>query len=91
MNDVLNQDGRKIAGAAMKRTRRGLLLQGSVDRGALPLSIDFEAFSGLFVDKLEQSLGIVRNEPEDLRPFFQSEFIEREKAKFASAEWTARR
>ena len=36
--------GRKIAGAAMKRTRDGLLIQGSVDRQAAP-RVDFDARS----------------------------------------------
>ncbi|HKK19773.1 MAG TPA: hypothetical protein VJ952_13920, partial [Opitutales bacterium] len=77
MNDVLDQAGRKIAGAAMKRTRKGLLLQGSVDRGALPAPIDFNAFLEGFIDGLGKSLQIVRHHPGDLRPFFQGERIER--------------
>jgi lipoate-protein ligase A len=91
MNDVLDRDGRKIAGAAMKRTRKGLLLQGSVDRSALPASLDFRVCSERLADQLEQSLEIPRHQPEDLRPFFQSSVIEREKAKFAGTEWTTRR
>ena len=40
--DVLHQDsGLKVAGAAMKRTRSGLLIQGSVSRERLP-AVDFE-------------------------------------------------
>ncbi len=40
--DVLLQDsGLKVAGAAMKRTRSGLLIQGSVSRERLP-SVDFK-------------------------------------------------
>ena len=43
-NDVLNVTGAKIAGAAMKRTRAGLLIQGSIDRAALPETLDFNGF-----------------------------------------------
>lgn len=91
MNDVLSTDGKKIAGAAMKRTRKGLLIQGSVDRNALPEMIDLISFSELFVENLAQSLELRRHHPDDLRPFFQSDIIEREKQKFASSEWTTRR
>ncbi|MFU8847388.1 MAG: lipoyl protein ligase domain-containing protein [Opitutales bacterium] len=91
MNDVLHPDGRKIAGAAMKRTRNGLLLQGSVDRAALPEALDFQSFPEHFIHTLTQSLTLTRHQPEDLRPYFNSERIERERSKFASAPWTQRR
>lgn len=91
MNDVLHPDGPKIAGAAMKRTRKGLLVQGSVDCGALPEALDLEAFSQSFGKVLARALEIPRQQPDDLRPYFQSDLIEREKEKFASDEWTMRR
>ncbi|PXA05682.1 hypothetical protein DDZ13_02075 [Coraliomargarita sinensis] len=91
MNDVLNWEGRKIAGAAMKKTRQGLLIQGSMDRSALSGPVDLNAFSEEFIKNLSQSLEIPRQQPDDLRPFFQSSLIEREKEKFASQEWTHRR
>lgn len=91
MNDVLTPEGRKIAGAAMKRTRNGLLLQGSVDRAALPRKLNFQSFPEHFIQTLTQSLTLTRHQPEDLRPYFNSERIEREKEKFASAPWTQRR
>lgn len=46
--DVLTLDGRKIAGAALKRTRHGLLLQGSIDRTALPADFAWAAWAELF-------------------------------------------
>lgn len=39
-DDLLNSSGRKIAGAAQKRTRSGLLIQGSIDPAALPRGCD---------------------------------------------------
>lgn len=91
MNDVLTPDGRKIAGAAMKRTKRGLLIQGSIDRAALPGNIDFDAFKKAFVAALSETLSIIQEQPEDLRPYFDSELIEQERQKFGSADWTERR
>lgn len=91
MNDVLQPDGAKIAGAAMKRTRTGLLVQGSVDCGALPQELDFELFSQSFGQQLARSLEVPKEQPEDLRPYFNGQIIEREKEKFASKEWMKRR
>jgi lipoate-protein ligase A len=91
MNDVLTQAGRKIAGAAMKRGRTGFLIQGSIDRAALPESLDFQAFQRGFLAQLSETLQLRLDQPEDLRPFFDSERIKREKQKFSSAEWTQRR
>jgi len=91
MNDVLNTEGVKIAGAAMKRTKEGLLLQGSIDRHPLGDRIDIEALAASFADHLTQALGLEREEPEDLRPLFSAEAIEREKSKFAGGDWLARR
>lgn len=90
-NDVLGTDGRKIAGAAIKKIRQGLLIQGSVDRNALPEAIDFASLHGQFVERLVDTLSTQRQQPQDLRPVFQSEIIEREKEKFASVDWTKRR
>lgn len=91
MNDVLHPEGAKIAGAAMKRTRKGLLIQGSVDCGPLPRELDFEFFSQSFSNLLARDLEILQHQPEDLRPYFPSDVIEREKEKFASNQWTLRR
>lgn len=91
MNDVLTPEGRKVAGAAMKRTRKGLLLQGSIDRSTLPETLDLKHFSELFVHNLSQSLDLTRHHPEDLRPYFNSTIIESERRKFASEAWTKRR
>ena len=90
-NDVLTSDGRKIAGAAMKRTKKGLLIQGSIDRAALPDSLDYNLFQENFIKQLIESLELSPHSPYDLRPYFRSDVIEREKQKFSSEEWTNRR
>jgi hypothetical protein len=91
MNDVLTKDGRKIAGAAIKRTQRCLLLQGSIDRGALPDDLDFIRFADHLETLLAQTLGLKPHQPEDLRPIFNSGLIARETARFADPDWTRRR
>jgi len=91
MYDVLAVNSSKIAGAAMKRNRNGLLIQGSIDRSSLPERFNFEKFIQLFTTILSNTLDLSIIEPDDLRPFFNSELIEREKNKFQSEAWTQRR
>ncbi|TVR49301.1 MAG: lipoate--protein ligase family protein [Puniceicoccaceae bacterium] len=45
---VLPDSGRKVAGAAQKRTREGLLLQGSVDNRGLGLDLDWDNLAPTF-------------------------------------------
>lgn len=53
LHDVLHADtGRKIAGAAQKRTKHGLLFQGSIAKPALAPSVDWDAFSESFAARL---------------------------------------
>ena len=48
----MTEDGsQKIAGAAMKRTRAGVLVQGSMDLAILP-ALDEEKFFSAFVDEV---------------------------------------
>jgi lipoate-protein ligase A len=90
-SDVLLPTGQKIAGAAMKRTREGLLVQGSIDKAALPADFNFERFKTHFVDQLSQSLKIPLGSVEDLRAIFDSVRIQQERARFESIEWLERR
>jgi lipoate-protein ligase A len=54
--DLMDRAGnRKIAGAAMKRTKKGILLQGTVDLTRLP-EINLEKFSKDFVNEVEKLL-----------------------------------
>jgi lipoate-protein ligase A len=51
--DVLHADtGAKVAGAAQKRTKHGLLFQGSIAKPALAPSVDWDAFAESFTTRL---------------------------------------
>ena len=57
--DVLHTDtGAKVAGAAQKRSKHGLLFQGSIAKSALG-AVDWEAFSEDFTTRLATTLGAV--------------------------------
>jgi Lipoate-protein ligase A len=90
-NDVLTPQGRKIAGAAMKRNRRGLLIQGSIDRGSLPYNFDYPKFSQDFVTELNQALDLQTSCPDDLRSLFNGPRIQELREQFASVKWNERR
>ena len=90
-NDVLGHDGRKIAGAALKRTRQGLLVQGSLDRGALPDAFEFDSFQGRLIQEFASTLKLSIDEPEDLRPLFRAEVIEEKTRQFQSEAWNQKR
>ena len=90
-NDVLRPDGQKIAGAAMKRSRQCLLIQGSLDRSSLPETLNFISFQNHLVDHLASILDLELGGLEDIRPLFKSERIELEKQRFAGDAWNRRR
>lgn len=90
-NDVLCADGSKIAGAALKRTREALLIQGSINRHSLPLTFDFSQFQERLIARLSDAWDLPISEPEDLRPFFQTERIAREKERFRDSQWLQKR
>ena len=49
----MSEDGSsKLAGAAMKRTRKGILIQGTLDLSGFP-NLDMKAFIGSFLDQLQ--------------------------------------
>ncbi len=52
---ICPRDGRKLAGAAQKRNRQGLLVQGSLDREACALD-DWEHFFEAFCERLARLL-----------------------------------
>ncbi len=55
--DVLHADtGAKVAGAAQKRTKHGLLFQGSIAKSVLG-PVDWDAFESAFTDRLAATLG----------------------------------
>ncbi|MBI2518014.1 MAG: lipoate--protein ligase family protein [Opitutae bacterium] len=55
--DVVNSaTGAKIAGAAMKRNKHGLLLQGSIEKASVG-AVDWEDFGGRFTAALGRAIG----------------------------------
>jgi lipoate-protein ligase A len=87
-NDLVRtDDGRKVAGAAQKRTRRGLLIEGYVWRPFLP-DCDWLRFEKDFV----QTLSIVLQSPAVpvSVPTYHQFDHEGSWAKFGSREWNER-
>ncbi len=57
-HDVVRSDNAaKVAGAAQKRSKEGLLFQGSIARDALDAGLDWEAFHAAFTAGLARALG----------------------------------
>jgi lipoate-protein ligase A len=87
--DVLRSDGRKVAGAAQKRNKHGLLLQGSIERGTVSEGLEWEAFLADFTRRLADEAG------ESVEPRPWPEFPEAEESAliehYASPEWIERR
>ncbi|MBC7367603.1 MAG: lipoate--protein ligase family protein [Undibacterium sp.] len=86
--DVVHGDtGEKIAGAAQKRNKHGLLFQGSLCRpavGAAP-AVDWEAFGGAFIAALAAELA---TEPKATPwPEFNEDEVSGLVDQYASAEW----
>jgi lipoyl(octanoyl) transferase len=85
-NDVVHEtSGAKIAGAAQKRNKRGLLFQGSVWRPALGRAIDEGALLDDFVKNLSVVLGTSRSDVP--WPDFQEDEVSGLAETYASAEW----
>jgi lipoate-protein ligase A len=58
LHDVVRADNAaKVAGAAQKRSRDGLLFQGSIARDALDAGLDWDAFHAAFTAALARALG----------------------------------
>ncbi len=84
--DVVHREtGAKIAGAAQKRTKEGLLFQGSLARAALAPSFDWTAFETRFVEKLAATLAL------DAMDASWSDFPEHEadglREQYSSSDW----
>lgn len=86
-HDLVTADGSKVAGAAQKRTREGLLLQGYVERGALP-RCDWGRLGRDFSRALADALGEEAREPG--APEYPAGLLSGEIARFASREWNER-
>lgn len=89
-SDVIDPgSGRKLAGAAMRRHRRTLLLQGSIDRGVFSSSEQESEFSDKFAKHLAHALdyGEVSPLPRGLRELAFDSLL----AQFRSKAWNRKR
>lgn len=88
--DVVNEaSGAKIAGAAQKRNKHGLLFQGSVWRPAAGAAVDWDVFHDTFAEKLAAALGA---EAEAVPwPDLSDDEVGALSEQYASAEWNERR
>jgi lipoate-protein ligase A len=87
-NDLIrSDDGRKVAGAAQKRNRHGLLIEGYVWKPFLP-GCDWSQFEQDFVEALGE---ILVSPPVAVpSPIYDQFDHEGTWAKFSSAEWNQR-
>ncbi len=84
--DVVNDaTGEKIAGAAQKRNKQGLLFQGSIWRPAAGERVDWEKFHDDFVAQLARALN-VSAEPTPWPELDESE-VEGLTERYSSPEW----
>jgi lipoyl(octanoyl) transferase len=86
VHDVIHvRTGEKIAGAAQKRNKRGLLFQGSIWRPAAGAGVDWERFHGDFAAALGAALGVA---PDPTPwPEFDDDEVGGLAEKYASPEW----
>jgi lipoate-protein ligase A len=88
--DVLHPvTGAKIAGAAQKRTKEGLLFQGSVWRPAAEAVRDWDALQDAFVAELARALGAEAEETG--WPDYDEGEVEGLTEQYGAAEWTEAR
>jgi lipoate-protein ligase A len=76
----LKLQGEKIAGAAIRRTRKGLLLQGSIQRLKVP-----ECFGGMLASALGKQIDVFA-----LSEAMMEKAARIAKEKYAAAEWNCR-
>ena len=88
-NDVIDANSKKIAGAAMKRTRKGLLIQGSIDRSTLPETFDYEYFARALPDKFSGAFSL--NLTEGFKNLPNQQLTQQERKRFEDIYWTNKR
>ncbi|MGB0344579.1 MAG: lipoyl protein ligase domain-containing protein [Coraliomargarita sp.] len=81
----------KIAGAAIKRSRHGLLLQGSIDRAALPPGFQPAPFADQFARAIADAFSLTTRQLPDLRPLFQQPLLDDLRKRYASSQWQEKR
>lgn len=85
--DVVRADnGVKVAGAAQKRTKEGLLFQGSLARAAVTAGVDWDAFECGLIERLANALALEAEETP--WPEFAEHEVEGLVEQYAAAEWT---
>lgn len=75
----------------MKRTRNGILMQGSIDLSNLPTDFNAPAFASHFLDQLSAALNLEIQRPTDIRQFFDSDQIHKLRQLYQSRAWLAKR
>jgi lipoate-protein ligase A len=89
-NDLVRaDDGRKISGAAQKRNKRGMLLQGSVSRAAAGEVEDWERVGEKFAESLGAALEA--NAERWKGAAWTAEALKAETVRFGSEEWNRQR
>ena len=78
--------GDKIAGAAQKRSKQGLLFQGSIARGAVSSGLDWDHFTDLLVTDLSAALGLAQVTTP--WPEIPEEELSALTEQYSSTEWT---
>ena len=91
-DDLLNpENGAKIAGAAIKRSRHGILLQGSIDRSALPADFPTTHFTEHFTQAIAKRFSLTIRELPDLRPLFQQPLLDNTRKLYTHNHWLKKR
>ncbi|HWA09945.1 MAG TPA: lipoate--protein ligase family protein [Opitutaceae bacterium] len=89
-HDVVHDlTGEKIAGAAQKRNKHGLLFQGSIWRPAAGPGVDWEKFGDDFASRLAAVLGA--NPDPTPWPEFNEDEVEALTERYSSPEWLENR
>lgn len=86
---MIGAAGSKIAGAAQKRTKHGLLFQGSISRAAAGGAVDWERFEADFTARLASELG-GKAQPAAWPEFAEDE-VDGLAEQYAAPEWTEAR
>ncbi len=90
VSDVVRADtGAKIAGAAQKRNKHGLLFQGSIAKAVAGAAIDWDAFGEAFVGGLAAALG-AEAQPTPWPEFNEAE-VEGLTEQYSAPEWNEQR
>lgn len=86
IHDVVNAStGAKIAGAAQKRNKHGLLFQGSLWRPACAAVVDWDAFTDAFASRLATTLEVAATSA--AWPEFNEDEVTALTEQYASTEW----